>query len=242
MNSRQNYISSLPFLINHGQANWWGHPSLSQHFCEFNQEAYQDHLFDMFKVRCPETVKKSVVKRRSEFLAGRYCAQKALEELELDSPIIRIGQHREPIWPQGIMGAISHTTGLATAIVSNDPNVTGLGIDVELTVEPDTMDKIGKHIMPLENLDILHTKALLPQEVFTLIFSVKESFYKAAYPRVQRFFDFKAVNVVEFDVNERRITFKIAEKLCDTLQVGREVNGYYHRFSDDTWATLVCLD
>lgn len=242
MNSRQNYISSLPFLINHGQANWWGHPSLSQHFCEFNQEAYQDHLFDMFKVWCPETVKKSVVKRRSEFLAGRYCAQKALEDIRHESPKIQVGKHREPIWPNGIMGAISHTTGLATAIVSNDPNVTGLGIDVELTVDPETMDKIGKHIMPLEHFEILHHSELKPQEVFTLIFSVKESFYKAAYPRVQRFFDFNAVNVTAFSFEERKITFKLTENLCDNLQVGREVNGYFHQFSDDTWATLVCLD
>ena len=106
------------------------------------------------------------------------------------------------------MGAISHTTGLATAIVSSDPKVLGLGIDVEITVDPETMDKIGKHILPLEHFALLNQEGLQPNEVFTLIFSVKESFYKAAYPRVQRYFDFGAVNVVSFDQENQRISFR----------------------------------
>ncbi len=233
---------NLSFLGNHGPTNWWQRPNLVQHYCNFNQDFYQDSLFRSLGIFCPETVKKSVVKRRSEFLAGRYCSQKALAEINKHPRCIEIGKQREPIWPTGTMGAISHTTGLATAIVSDDPAVLGLGVDVEITVDPDTMDKIGKHILPLEHFALLNQEGLLAHEVFTLIFSVKESFYKAAYTRVQRYFDFSAVKVVHFDQEQQKITFRITENLCEDLTIGQEIDGYYYRYSDDIWATLVCLE
>lgn len=241
MHSEQVLNTGLSFLGNHGQASWWQHLNLTQHFCEFNQEAYQDFLFDSFGINCPDTVKKSVIKRRSEFLAGRYCAQKALARLEQFPTSVEVGKQREPLWPKGIIGAISHTTGLATAIVSDDPNILGLGVDVEITVDPETMNKIGKHILPLEHFTLLNQEGMSPNEVFTLIFSVKESFYKAAYPRVQRYFDFGAVNVVSFDQENQKISFRLTENLCEDLTIGLEISGYFHKYSEDTWATLVCL-
>lgn len=239
--SKQTLNNNMSFLGNHGNAGWWPHTNLAQHFCEFNQELYQDFLFDTFGINCPETVKKSVIKRRSEYLAGRYCAKKALAKIQCFPTDIAIGKQREPVWPTGVIGTISHTTGLATAIVTKDPEVLGLGIDVEVTVDHDTMDKIGKHILPLEHFALLNQEGLKINEVFTLMFSVKESFYKAAYPRVQRYFDFGAVNVLSFDQKQKKITFRLTENLCEGLTIGQEFEGYYYQFSEEIWATMVCL-
>ena len=241
MLSEQMISADQSFLGNHGKVAWWPLPDLVQHYCQFDQNFYQDHMFDSLGVVCPESVRKSVAKRRSEFLAGRYCAMQALAEVGYFPKCIGVGKQREPVWPVGVMGAISHTTGLATSVVSSNPACRGIGIDVELTVEPSTMEKIIKHILPLESFSILKQPGLRPEEIFTLIFSVKESFYKSAYPRVRRFFDFSAAKVVEVDLQKQRITFRVTENLCEGLTIGTEVYGYYYQFSDDLWATMVAL-
>ena len=47
-------------------------------------------------------------KRLSDFATGRYCAMKALEQFGIQDAIIPIGEDRAPIWPEGIVGSISH--------------------------------------------------------------------------------------------------------------------------------------
>lgn len=230
-----------PFLSNHGQVEWWHHPSIVQHFCEFNLDSYRDELFDSLGVYFPDTVKKSVVKRRAEFLAGRYCSLKALGMIGEFPDFIPVGKQREPVWPEGVLGAISHTTACATTVVTNDPDIKGLGIDIENLVNTETMEKICSHIMPLEAGDILEQDGLTQEEAFTLIFSLKESFFKAAYPQVKRYFDFNAVKVLSFDVIRQEIEFEVAEDLCPSIQPGMKVDGYYHKFSPEKWATLVCI-
>lgn len=230
-----------PFLSNHGQVDWWHRPNIIQYYCEFNLEAYQDNLFDALGIFFPDTVKKSVVKRRAEFLAGRYCSIKALAMLGEFPEYIPIGKQREPIWPSNSMGAISHTTACATTVVTKDPDVQGIGIDVENLVNTETVEKIRGHIMPREAATILEQKGLTPEQVFTLIFSVKESFFKAAYPQVGRYFDFDAIEILSFDHEKKEITFRVEENLCPNLQPGLLLNGYYHQFSAEKWATLVII-
>lgn len=230
-----------PFLSNHGQVEWWDRPNLIQYYCEFNLDAYQDNLFDSHGVHFPDTVKKSVVKRRAEFLAGRYCSLKALAMVGEFPEFIPVGKQREPIWPETTLGAISHTTACATTVVTKDPEVKGLGIDIENLVNTDTMEKICSHIMPKEAGTILEQEGLTQEEVFTLVFSVKESFFKAAYPQVKRYFDFDAVEILSFDQDKKEITFRVEEDLCPEIQPGLIVKGYYHQFSEEKWATLVTI-
>ena len=230
-----------PFLSDNEQVDWWYHPSLVQHFCKFNLDAYCDELFNSLGVYFPDTVKKSVIKRRAEFLAGRYCSLKALGMIGEFPDFIPVGKKREPIWPAGVLGAISHTTACATTVVTNDPEIKGLGIDIENLVGTETMEKICSHIMPLEAGNILEQNGISQEEAFTLIFSLKESFFKAAYPQVQRYFDFDAVKVLSFDVIRQEIEFEVVENLSPSIQPGMRVDGYYYNFSPDKWATLVCL-
>ena len=69
-------------------------------------------------------------KRLADFSTGRYCAMKALEQIGIQNVIIPIGKDREPIWPEGIVGSISHCESLTGAIVSRKADHISLGLDI----------------------------------------------------------------------------------------------------------------
>src|SRR5207244_6786257 len=63
---------------------------------------------------------------------GRAAAREALARLGHvgDEPIGR-GAGGEPLWPEGIVGAISHSGELAVAVVGRRTDFAGIGIDLE---------------------------------------------------------------------------------------------------------------
>ena len=83
-------------------------------------------------------------KRLADFSTGRYCAIKALEQLGINNSIIPIGKDREPIWPEGIVGSISHCDSLTGAIVAKSSDHISLGLDIEEIgrVTPDLWDLV----------------------------------------------------------------------------------------------------
>ena len=80
-----------------------------------------------------EAAGRMVEKRLREFSTGRFCAHKALAALDPGYATIEIpiGENREPLWPQGSIGSITHDRQLALAVVSRDPKCLSLGIDLQ---------------------------------------------------------------------------------------------------------------
>ena len=75
-------------------------------------------------------VAKAVKKRQREFGVGRACARRALAELGLAPQAILSGETREPLWPAGIVGSISHDRALGVAVVGRTERFLGFGVDV----------------------------------------------------------------------------------------------------------------
>ena len=128
-------------------------------------------------------------KRLADFSTGRYCAIKALEQLGINNSIIPIGKDREPIWPEGIVGSISHCDSLTGAIVAKSLDHISLGLDIEEIgrVTPDLWDLVfteneKNYLFRLSDEDILVQS--------TAIFSIKEAFYKFQHPLTKTFLDF----------------------------------------------------
>jgi 4'-phosphopantetheinyl transferase EntD len=123
-------------------------------------------------------VVRAVEKRRREFTAGRTCARRALARLGwMDFPILA-GPRREPLWPPGVVGAITHCRGYCAAAVARVTDVRSLGIDAEVRAP-----------LPTGVADIVCTEperrwvdALSDDHWGTLLFSAKESVYKTWYP------------------------------------------------------------
>lgn len=68
----------------------------------------------------------------TDFALGRAAADDALGRLGEPRAPIPVGASGEPVWPDGIVGSISHTPGLAIAIVGRREEFLGIGVDVEL--------------------------------------------------------------------------------------------------------------
>jgi len=130
-----------------------------------------------------------VEKRRNDFAHGRHCARRALKALGMTAAPITVGENREPIWPDGITGSISHTAGIAAAVAAHSSDLLAVGIDIELSapLEPDIARMIRR---PDEtDWDGLQDSKIL--------FSIKESIYKCIYPQLGFFVDFQEMKVVK---------------------------------------------
>src|SRR5690242_16641698 len=75
---------------------------------------------------------RAVERRRQYFAAGRAAARDALRELGVVHDVaIGRGASGEPLWPEGIVGAISHAGDFAVAVAGLRADYAGLGVDVE---------------------------------------------------------------------------------------------------------------
>lgn len=124
-------------------------------------------------------VARAVPKRRREFQAGRACARAALGALGLAPAPIPVGPDRAPVWPEGTVGSITHTSGLCAVAVARREDFLGVGVDAERRgrVGPDL---VGEVCTDPERRWLSETAAAADGP--TLIFSAKECLYKALHP------------------------------------------------------------
>jgi 4'-phosphopantetheinyl transferase EntD len=138
-----------------------------------------------------EFVASAVEKRRLEFSRGRQCARAALRRLGVaDAPLLS-GSQREPLWPTGVVGSITHTTGLCLAAVAWQSSYLGVGIDIEPAAPLERA--IAERIATEGELHAL--KSLAPLLAARLIFSAKEAFYKCQFPLTRQFLGFFDVSI-----------------------------------------------
>ena len=79
-------------------------------------------------------LERAVEGRRAEFATVRFCARRALGGLGLDRPVMVPGPHREPSWPDGVVGAMTHCEGYRAAAVAWARDADAIGIDAELVL------------------------------------------------------------------------------------------------------------
>jgi 4'-phosphopantetheinyl transferase EntD len=127
-----------------------------------------------------ESLGTCVEQRRHEFALGRACARAALTQLGYLRQPIRRGKTREPIWPPGIVGSITHCKGYCAAAVARAEECGTLGIDAELNERlPEGSLSLIANAEELTMLSHLRDSAICWDR---LLFSAKESLYKAWYP------------------------------------------------------------
>ncbi|MES9969402.1 MAG: 4'-phosphopantetheinyl transferase superfamily protein [Candidatus Thiodiazotropha sp.] len=149
-----------------------------------------------------QLIEGSVAKRQREFRAGRHAAHTALRQLDApNGPLLR-GEKRQPIWPNGYIGSISHCNDNCIAACAIAGEIAGLGIDVE-PLEP-LKPGIARYIDTDEEKAFMQRHKDLPPR---LIFSAKESLYKCYYPLVERFFGFQSVTL-DIDISRQRFQFR----------------------------------
>jgi len=132
-----------------------------------------------------QAISRAVESRRQEFARGRACARHALESLGVDPIPLGVGPGRQPLWPEGFVGSITHGADVVAAVVASADNLSALGIDVE-TVEVLSESVRQAVVQPEDQVGEM-------EETGKVLFSAKESVFKALYPLSGVWMDFDAV-------------------------------------------------
>ncbi|WP_062763227.1 4'-phosphopantetheinyl transferase [Falsirhodobacter sp. alg1] len=130
-------------------------------------------------------------KRRAEFRAGRIAASRAGMALAGTPFIAGRGADGAPVWPRGLRGSISHSAGQAVALLGRADAWSGLGVDIEGALCPEVAKDIAPVALTAAERSLFGTSPL----AVGMIFSAKESLFKALSPLIGRRFDFDAAQL-----------------------------------------------
>ena len=143
-----------------------------------------------------EHIAHAVAKRRVEFAAVRRCARRALQELGYPPVPILPGEQREPRWPEGVVGSMTHCAGYCAAAVARSGEVSALGIDAEVhaPLPEGVLDLIS---LESERALLAELTDRVPGAVHwdRVLFSAKESVYKAWFPLTRRWLGFEQADI-----------------------------------------------
>jgi 4'-phosphopantetheinyl transferase EntD len=138
-------------------------------------------------------IAKAVDKRRRDFTTGRACAHEALARLGLPPAPILPGPQGAPQWPAGVVGSITHCDGYRAAAVARAEDVLTVGLDAEPD-EPLPDGVLDVVTRAEERAWLRETGAVTPGACWDrLVFSAKESVYKAWFPLTGRWLGFEEV-------------------------------------------------
>lgn len=137
-----------------------------------------------------EFLARAVEKRRREFATVRLCARTALSQLGVPPGPILTGAKREPLWPDGIVGSMTHCDGYRAAAVARHGIVVSVGVDAE--PHAPLPDGLAESLtLPEERRTLARLASSRPDVAWDrLLFSAKESVFKAWFPLTGRWLDF----------------------------------------------------
>jgi 4'-phosphopantetheinyl transferase EntD len=153
-------------------------------------------------------IAKAVDKRRREFTTGRACARAALARLGVPSAPILPGLRGSPRWPAGVVGSITHCAGYRASAVGRTSEVITIGVDAEPhDALPDgVLEAVSS---PGERARIAALAAARPEVSWDrMLFSAKESVYKAWFPLTSRWLGFEDADV-DIDPAGRTFTARL---------------------------------
>lgn len=210
--------------------------------CLFDKDALESAEFSELGLVLPERLETAIPKRKAEFLAGRYCAQKALKKMGVScSHTIAIGENRVPCWPAGTVGSITHSKGFASAIVASSDVARSIGVDSEALIAEKTANNVSRHILTdMERYEENAGLVSSDRQYLTLIFSAKESIFKCLYPLVQQYFDFRHAMVTLDPEQPGHFHFQLLKDLGGEFSSGFSASGYF-ALNEDFVHTAVLL-
>lgn len=153
--------------------------------------------------------------RGREFVTARRCAREALGLLGVAPGPISVGPKREPVWPAGVVGTITHCEGYRGAAVSRAVASVGVDAEPDQPLPPGVLDQVAS---PEEQraLDAL-ARSHPGLHWDRLLFTAKEAVYKAWFPLTGAWLDFEdAVLAIDAAAG----TFR-----AELLRPGRRLDG-----------------
>ena len=157
-----------------------------------------------------DAVINTATSRQREYIAGRVLAREVLGRLGVDAQTIASGPKREPLWPTGIVGSISHNELFCAVVVAQNSVVTSVGIDIETTGRIDR--PLWGHLFTAEETEhLLQLEPAAQSRQATVFFSIKEAFYKYQFPITHAWVGFKDVTVHQEGPSFFRLTAQMSD-------------------------------
>jgi 4'-phosphopantetheinyl transferase EntD len=170
---------------------------------------------------------RAVDKRRQEFTTARHCARTALGRLGLPPAPIVPGPRGAPRWPDGVVGSMTHCAGYRAAALGRTEDLVAIGLDAEPNERlPDGV--LAAISLPDERQRLSRLAEQAPGVHWgRLLFSAKESVYKAWFPLAGRWLGFEEADIV---IDASTETFTARLLVPGPLVDGQECRGFTGRF------------
>jgi len=169
----------------------------------------------------------AVAKRRREFVTARALARDALSRLGVPPQSIPAGPRGEPLWPGGVVGSITHCTGYRACAVGREADLVTIGVDAEVN-EPLPAGLLPDVALPEERDRIGGLREEDPDVSWDrLLFSIKESIYKAWFPLARCWLGFEDASVA---IDRSGGTFSAQLLVPGPTLHGRKLDGFSGRW------------
>lgn len=174
----------------------------------------------------PAYLKKAGLKRRKEFILGRLLAfylfqQQGLNPIQLTHPFQAL-----PQWPSAFKGSISHSSQSILVAISKE--IKYLGVDIERVIcATDAQQMLNYVLTQSEQQKWLNRmqNILTLEQCVSLIFSLKESLYKAIYAKALGYIDFLEAEVIELDFIQQQAQLKLQAEIQTKYQLEKIYRG-----------------
>jgi 4'-phosphopantetheinyl transferase EntD len=147
-----------------------------------------DGAFDALYPEEAAHMARAVAKRRREFASVRMCARQALADLGVEPAPLLPGRGGAPVWPDAVVGSMTHCAGYRACAVATRDRYAAIGIDAE-PHEPVPADVAMQVLGPAER------RRLPGVHADRLVFCAKEAVFKAWFPLTGRWLDFPDVRI-----------------------------------------------
>jgi 4'-phosphopantetheinyl transferase EntD len=174
--------------------------------------------------------------RLNKFIGGRVALRRALKFIgKEDSPPIFRDIYGAPFLPIGVVGSISHKDDIAVGVAAIDV-VGKIGVDIERTSNKSSKLLSSRLLTQKEQDNLGSIPGISADEEVLLIFSFKESVFKAVHPYLKRSVGFREVEIEPKEDGTAVIVF--------LLESGElfEYEANWRRHSDKYWLTCVYLN
>jgi len=151
---------------------------------------------------------------------------------------VAVGAHREPRWPPGFVGSITHSLSFACAAIARETDMRGLGIDSEPIFDDAAMSDAVPIALDANERRLIEGPR--QRELATLVFSAKESLFKCLYPLTGVFFEFVDAQVEWIGHTEPSGAFgvQLLRNLSSRIHRGLRLEGRYARADDHVHTAL----
>lgn len=207
---------------------------LSQHLSDsdpwlavsrFDPQQYSDALAIAWGIPLPDRLQRAVIKRRAEYLASRLLARTVMARLGIENFLLTNAPDRSPCWPAGVQASLSHSAGVVVLAATRQP--VGVGVDVEQWMSDATASETAELLMDPQEQHLLRSLPIPFSAAATLLFSLKESLYKALWPQLHQPMDFQQATLETVDLSRQCATLRLTDHFSDRFTVGTVLQAHF---------------